>query len=345
MTLTPRIQIEAVIADDRPVIPEPEAVLPSGTSRIEIQYALMTLNPASASRFSYRLDGYDSDWVRAGTRREALYTNLPPRRYRFRVATLGGAGSSGEAIWDFSIEPRFYQTTSFAVVSFATLALLISATWRLRVLHLRKQFRIVLTERVRIAREIHDTLLQGLAGVGVQIDGTSRQLQVSPERTQERLENIRSMVSRYIRETRSSIWLLRSQSLEQQDLPNAISEAAETLVAGTPVQFRLEVTGRVKQLSNQVQYELLRIVNEAILNALKHSGATELRLALQYRTDSVIVRVRDNGRGFDVGALAVDNRASFGLTGMRERANEIGATLKLSSVAGRGTEVEVVVPV
>ena len=337
-----RLHIEGVIADDRQLRPASQTVLPAGTSRIEIQYTALTLESASTSRFLYRLDGYDVDWVHAGTQRAALYTNLPPGPYRFRV-TNSGMGSQGEAIWDFSIAPKIYQTRAFAVAVGGLLLLIVSGAWRLRLLHLRRQFQVVLTERVRIAREVHDTLLQGLFGVALQIDGISKQLESSPERTKERLENVREMVGRYIRETRSSIWLLRSESLQGRRLPDVIHEAAKTLTADTPVQLRFEVTGYVRQLAAELEQQLLRIVNEAIVNIVKHARATEVQLDLRYHADALNIRVSDNGCGFATERVAGDDPLGLGLIGIRERAEQIGATLTLSSAPGRGTEIELVV--
>ena len=187
-----------MIADDRQLKPESQTALPPGTSRIEIQYTILTLGSAASSRFLYRLDGYDRDWVRAGLRREAVYTNLPPGQYRFRVTSRGGGGPREEAAWDFAIQPMFYQTTSFAVIVTGLFVLLMSAAWRLKVRHVRSQFQIVFNERTRIARELHDTLLQGLFGVALQVDGISTQLETSPEGTKERLEGVRRLVTQVI---------------------------------------------------------------------------------------------------------------------------------------------------
>jgi signal transduction histidine kinase len=229
------------------------------------------------------------------------------------------------------------------VLSGAFLILLISAAWRLRLLHVRNQFKAVLAERARIAREIHDTVLQGLFGAALQVDGISQQLDSSPEGTKDRLETVSRSLSRYIRETRSSIWLLRSASLEERDLPAAIREAAETLTAGTPVHLEFHVTGDIRPLSNGLEEQVLRIVHEAIMNVVKHAQASAVHLTLRYERDSVCVRVSDNGCGFDTERVPTEN-VRWGLVGMSERARQVGARLKLSSALGRGTDVELVCP-
>ncbi len=339
----PDIRVETVIADDRQLTPRPNAVLPPGTSRIEIQYTVLTLGSAASSRFLYRLDGYDQDWVRAGLRREALYTNLPPGRYRFRVTSRGGGGPGTEAAWDFAIAPMFYQTRAFAVTMVGALLLLTSLAWRLRLVRVRNQFNAVLNERARIAREIHDTLLQGLFGVALQVDGISKQLDSSPEGTKERLATVRGLVSRYIRETRSSIWLLRSPSLEERDLPAAIRETAESLTAGTPVRLDFEVSGAARGLTSELEEQLLRIAHEAIMNVVKHAHATAVQVTLHYQPDAVRLSVSDNGRGFDPAQAGESNSMRWGLVGMRERAASVGATLSVSSTGGAGTRVELTV--
>jgi signal transduction histidine kinase/ligand-binding sensor domain-containing protein len=337
--------IEGVIADDEEMRPVAYTELPAGTSRIEIQYTALSLTSALKARFMYRLDGYDRDWVRAGQRREAVYTNLPPGRYRFRVAPTGSVGAARpEAVWDFAIEPHFYQTTAFAAASAGVIILLISAAWRLRLVRIRNQFKMVLMERARIAREIHDTLLQGLFGVALQVDGISRQLDSPPDVTRARLEGLRHLVSGYIRETRSSIWLLRSPSLEQQDLPAAIREAAETLTAGAPVQLDFHVVGNARRLAAEVEEPLLRIAHEAVMNVVKHAQATRITITLNYGADTVSLRVTDDGQGFDTEHSAAPATSRWGLAGMTERAAQMGARLTLSSARGRGTDVQLVVP-
>lgn len=341
--LRPGIRIEAVVADDRPLTLAPQTRVPPGTSRIEIQYTRLTLSSGASSRFLYRLDGYDRDWVRAGLRREAVYTNLPPGHYRFRVASRG-VGPREETTWDFSIQPRFYQTTSFTVVVTGLVVLLLAAAWRLRLMHVRNQFQLVLSERTRIARELHDTLLQGLFGVALQVDSISTQLETSPEGTKDRLERVRQLVTRYIRETRSSIWLLRSDSLEQRHLPTTLREAAEALTAGTPVRLEFETRGPAKPLSNEVEDQIVRIVHEAVINVVRHAQATRVQVILGFQADSLRVLVSDNGCGLDVDWRAPHARGGWGLVGMRERAAQIGATLSVSSVPGKGTDIELVVP-
>jgi signal transduction histidine kinase/ligand-binding sensor domain-containing protein len=339
----PGIRIETAIADDRQVAPAAGATLPAGTSRIEIQYTVLTLSSGASSRFLYRLDGYDQDWVRAGLRREAVYTNLPPGQYTFRVTSRGGGGPREEASWNFAIAPMFYQTRAFAVAMTGALLLLMSVAWRLRLAHVRNQFKAVLIERARIAREIHDTLLQGLFGVALQVDGISKQLESSPEGTKERLAAVRGLVSRYIRETRSSIWLLRSPSLEERDLPSAIQEAAEAVTAGTPVRFNFEVSGAPRPLPNELEEQVLRIAHEAIVNVVKHAQATTVHVTLQYDADALHLRVSDNGRGFDTVVAEERNSMRWGLVGMRERAAQVGAALSVSSTPGTGTRVELAV--
>jgi signal transduction histidine kinase len=341
--LTP-IRIETIVVDDRTQRIEEQAILPPGTSRIEFQYTGLTLAAASRNRFLYKLDGYDPDWVQAGQRREAVYTNLPPGRYRFRVTTRDSGGPREEAAWDFTIRSQFYQTPAFAAISGAIVVLVITAAWRLRLLRLRKQFKMVLSERARIAREIHDTLLQGLFGVGLQIDAIGMQVQSSPEAKQ-RLDGVRELINKYVRETRSSIWLLRSSSLENKDFPAAIQEAAEALTTGTPVQLDFRMSGRAKPLSTERQEQLLRITHEAIMNVVTHARATMVQVELCFEAESVRIRVSDNGCGFDTERPISGKWGKWGLVGMKERAEQAGAVLKVYSVQGKGTTVESIVPI
>ena len=178
----PKIAIDAIEVNDRPVADWSRA-LSSGATKLEISYTFPELTYPLKSRFRYRLDGFDSDWVDAGNRRQALYTNLPPGHYAFHVSASGDEGrwSEAEALWAFSIAPRFYQTWWFLGVLGVMLAAMLWGAWQLRLRQLRRQFSLVLGERVRLSRELHDTLLQSLVGVALEFDAISKSLDTSPD--------------------------------------------------------------------------------------------------------------------------------------------------------------------
>ena len=175
------VRIEAAVANERRLTPDPRTALPAGTRRLQISYTTVALTASNKIHFRYRLDGFDTDWVDAGTRRQAFYTNLSPRSYRFRVEadTENGTWLASTAVWDFAIEPAFYQTTWFYAASFGMVVLIVAGAWRIRLRRVRREFSLVLVERARLSREIHDTLLQSLVGVALQFDAIANALDSS----------------------------------------------------------------------------------------------------------------------------------------------------------------------
>lgn len=341
--LPPLVAIDEARANDVRV--EGNA-LPPGTSKLEIDYTAPELSSPLKTRFRYKLEGYDADWIDAGTRRVALYTNLPPRAYVFRLSVSqdDGRWTENEATWGFTLRPRFYQTVWFYSLVVAGVAGLTWGAWAYRIRRLRGQFALVLAERVRLSRELHDTLLQSLVGVALEFDAVSKSLETNPVSARERVIKIREHVEEYIREARRSIWSLRSPALETGDLVDALKDSATRAVSGHPVTFSFTQSGEPRRLSSNVQHQLLRIGQEALLNAARHSGGTAITMALRWEPASVVLTIADNGRGFDAARGTEGTTDHYGLTTMRERAQQAGGSLTLTSTPGRGTTVEAVVP-
>lgn len=342
----PPVHIEGIVADAHRLEPAPGLRLAPNTSTIEIAYSAVTFSSPKKVQYRYRLDGFDRQWRDVGTRREALYTNLAPGRYRFRVGATNnerGFGAEGAAI-DFVLLPTFYQTWWFYSASALILTLALWLSWRKRVRHMQREFALVLGERVRVSREIHDTLLQCLVGVALQLDALSEAVPQAGFMKQTLLRTRRE-VEEYIRETRQSIWNLRSRKLEQVDLAAALRQAGERATSGTPVQFTLTTTGRAHHVETDVEQQLLRIGEQAVLNSVRHANASEVHLKLQYDDDSVRLRVSDNGCGFDASAVDAGSREHYGLTGMKERTDQAGGQLRIETHPGGGTAVEIVIPV
>jgi signal transduction histidine kinase len=283
--------------------------------------------------------------VSAGTRRQAFYTNLPPRNYRFRVmASNDGVWNEAGSTWAFSIRPAFYQTVWFGAALVAMLMFAGWGAWRLRVRRVREQYDLVLAERARMGREIHDTLLQSLVGVALQFNEVGSQLDESARPVKREFERLRRQVERCIREARQSILDLRSPMEMTEDLGTAIRQAIEKQTRHTNVEFDLVVSGTSRVAAPRVRQQLLRIAQEAVTNATRHAEATQIRLELVYDENSVALRVTDNGRGFDPMKPVFTPDDHWGLANMKERADQIGAEFRLTSSPGRGTEIETVVP-
>jgi signal transduction histidine kinase len=343
--LPPPITIEGVNADQRQFDPIAHLSLPALTSNLRIDYAALSFAAPARVRFRYRLEGFDRDWIDAGGRRQAFYTNLPPRSYRFHVvAANDGVWNDSGAAWEFSIRPKFYQTNSFYAALIVALMLAAWAAWRVRVGQERRRFSFVLAERARIAREIHDTLLQSLVGVAVQFKTLAMELESSPSAASDHLTKLRRQIETYIREARRSIWDLRSPTLEGTDLGSALRHVAERMINGIPLRFDFHVTGTPRVCPPRIEEQLLKIGQEAISNVVRHANARALGVELAYGDSEVVLRIADDGRGFEPDGGA-GSQVHWGLTIMSERAQMIGARFDLASHPGRGTEIEVVVPV
>ena len=336
------VRLEAALADDRRIVPSSTASLAAGTNRLQISYTVISLTGSNPMRFRHRLDGLDAEWVEAGSGRTAFYTNLPPGTYRFNVeATAEDGAYTSAAAWDFTIEPAFHQTIWFTAVVASLLAFAAWGAWRLRLSLVRKQFSLALAERARLSREIHDTLLQSFVGVALQVDALADELTPSSG-IRRQLLRMRRQIEMHIHDARQSIWELRSARLEERDLFSALRQFGKQTVPATSARFTARVIGTPQPLSPKVQTQLLRIGREALGNAIRHSAATQISLELAFTADAVVLRVSDNGHGFDAGLH--DSAAHYGLTTMRERAAELGGELRLTTARGRGTTVEAVVP-
>ena len=279
----PVVQVEAVVANERRLAPSAGTAFDSGTRRLQIAYTAVTLTSPHRLRFRYRLEGFDADWVVAGSRRTAFYTNLPPGSYRFRVeAQLEDGGSdASSAVWDFSVKPAFYQTPWFAALGLVAGASAVWGAWRLRLRFVRRQFAAVLSERMRLSRELHDTLLQSLVGVALQVQAVAHEL--APDAPiRRRLTEIRRRVEAHIRETRQAIWDMRSPQLEARALGDALDESGREAVVGTDVRFSSQVTGAPRRCPADLETHLLRIGREAMANAARHAHASAIQVALDY---------------------------------------------------------------
>jgi signal transduction histidine kinase len=339
-------RIEGVIADGTALAANPATVLPPRTSSLQIDYSLVNLTTPFRTNFRYRLEGFDTAWIDAGTRRQAFYTNLPPRKYRFSLAAsnLEGAPLS-TATWDFSIAPTFYQTGWFYAASATAFVLALGGAWYLYLRRVRRDFALLLGERTRLSREIHDTLLQSLVGVALQFEAIASDVETASPVTRAQFVRMRKRVEEYIREARQSIWNLRSPRLEQRDLATALNEFGTQATSTTKVGFDLVVDGTPSRRPPRVEEQLLRIGQEAIMNAVRHARASLIKVELQYDDEAVVLRVTDDGTGFNVESQSGDGSGHYGLISMKERAGEAGGTIKVASSAGSGTRVTVAVPV
>ena len=343
-TSPPPIAIEQLFVDNQSIPLTQKVTLSPGIARLDFYYAALSFIAPENVRFKYKLEGFDHDWIDGGGRRVASYTNLRPGNYKFRVIAANNDGVWNEtgAALDFYLQPRFYQTYWFYLLCVLLLALTAWQLYRLRVRRMALQFRAVLAERNRIAREIHDNLAQDILGISVQLELVARLMPAAAETAKGHLDRARMLVRNSMTEARRYVWDLRSQELQKKDLPAALRDTTKRLAAESNVETVVEVAGLTRPLPVEVETNLLRIGQEAINNAVKHARANRIEVGLNFDTRNVRLSVRDNGRGFDPSEQIADGH--FGLLGMRERAEQIGGVLSIDSAPERGTQIAVEVP-
>ena len=345
--VAPQVALERVSVDDAPQTSIADLRIAPGHSHYEFDYAGLSFVAPQKVEYRYQLEGFDRDWVDAGTRRAAYYTNLPHGRYRFRVIARNNDGvwSAAEATAQLTIAPHIYQTVWFRLLVLLAVVGLGYAVWRRRLLHVEREFQAVLGERTRIAREIHDTLAQGFVAVSLHLELVGQLMRSSAEAAREQLEHAKALVRNSLDDARTSIWELRSQAAEREDLAVRILKMAEdvTARAGVKARVQMQVTGTNRPLDPVVERELERIAREAVVNAARHGDAENIVLRLEFEGSMFGMEIRDDGRGF-AGTPADGSSGHFGLTGMRERAAAIGATLAVESGASEGTRVRLMLP-
>jgi ligand-binding sensor domain-containing protein/signal transduction histidine kinase len=343
----PPTAIEQFRVDGEPVAAAPGLELAPGKTRFDFYYAGLSFVAPEKVRYKYRLEGFDKDWVDGGDRRVAYYTNLGPGDYRFEVIACNNDGvwSSTPAAVSFRLRPHFYRTAWFYALCAVGLCLLAWQLYALRLRQVRARFAAVLQERNRIARELHDNLAQEILGVSVQLEIVARLMNTSTEAARTHLDRARALVRSSIAEARRYVWDLRSQSLEERDLPTALAEMTRRLTAESGVQTQFQVGGTFRPLPPQVENNLLRIGQEAVNNAVRHAQARTIAVNLDFDARGVRLSVRDDGRGFDRQSQSNGSNGHFGLVSMRERAEEMGGSVQINSSPGEGSEVLVSVPI
>ncbi len=347
--LPPPVVIRSIIADGRAYDSNSaHATLPALTKSLQIDYTALSLSIPERVRFRYKLDGSDKDWQDAGTRRQAFYTNPKPGSYRFRVLACNNDGVWNEsgATLDISIAPAFYQTTWFqglywvsggAIVWLLYLFRLKQATTQI---HGRLEER--LSERTRIARELHDTLLQSFQGLMLRFQVVHELL--PPGKAKEQLEQTLARADQAIAEGRDAVHDLRSSTEVPDDLGQAVRALGDELASEESATFHLVVEGPARELHPIPRDEIYRITREALRNAFIHAGARQIEAEITYDPRRLRLRIRDDGRGIDPAILEAGRSGHYGLPGMRERATQIGAKLNIWSGVGTGTEIELSIP-
>jgi len=340
----PAVHVVEVDAGGAPVDLSRAVKLPPEARRLQFHYTAIHLSAPERVQYSYQLEGLDTDWVRAGSRRVINYNSLRHGNYRFTVKAEIPGGPSSQQSYAFVLLPYFYETAWFRLLAAAALAALGWAVYQGRLRQIRARFGLVLEERARLAREIHDTLAQGFVGISSQLDAVAMCLPDETSPARKYLDMARRMARHSLTEARRSVMDLRASMLEDQDLASALQLGTRLWTAGSPVDVTVDVTGSSSPLPEEMEQHLLRIAQEAVTNVLKHANAHRIGIKLHMEAPKLYLRIVDDGRGFEPADVFSSLGGHFGLIGMRERAERLGGELSLRSHPGEGTEVEVRVP-
>jgi signal transduction histidine kinase/ligand-binding sensor domain-containing protein len=352
--LPPPVHVEQITADRQVYAPAPELQLPRHVRDVAIDFTALSFVAPEKIRFRYILEGQDPEWKEVVNYRRAQYSNLPPGQYRFRVVASNNSGVWNEegASLQFAIAPAYYETQWFQAVCAAAIVGLFWTAHRLRVRHVVRQLRLTVEarvdERTRIARELHDTLLQSFQGLLLMFQTALQMLPHRPVEARQRLERALEQASAATTEARRAVQGLRASSVEPTDpavsLWSIVAELTREQGDSAPA-IRVVAQGTPRRLKPVVGDEVYRITGEALRNAVRHAAAQHITAEICYDERRFRVRVHDDGRGFDEQRVRRDPTAGhFGLHGMRERAEKIGGSLDVWSKPGFGTEIVVSIP-
>ena len=341
--------VEEVSADGTAFDVQKAISIPSSRRRVVIGYAGPSLSVPERVEFRYRLDGFDREWSPPVRERQAVFTNLSPGSYLFRVIASDSDGqwSGSEATIAFAIQPVFWQTESFRLAALLLCGVAGWGAYRLRMLQVARQLNVRfeerLAERTRIAQELHDTLLQGFVSASMQLHVAVDNLPPeSPAKSS--LSRVLELMGRVIEEGRNAVRGLRSSSGAAHDLEQAFSGIQHELGLPESSSYRVIVEGKRRALNPIIRDEVYRIGREALVNAFRHAAATAIEIEIEYGAHELRLFIRDDGRGVDPQVMQSGADGHWGITGMRERAERIGGTLKMRSRADAGTEIELRVP-
>lgn len=338
--------IEKVVADGIDVPDLRKISLAPDNTKVEIHYSVIQLRSQERLRFRYRLEGFDRGWTDASSRRVAYYTNLPAGKYHFRVAAfeMNNPQQISEASIEFEQRPHFYRTAWFLGICLLSIGTLVWAGYQFRMRQLHSRFQAVLDERGRLAREMHDTLIQGCAGVSALLEANSSLDQSQTRAKEDLLEYARSQLRTTINEAREAVWDLRHADGSATTISPILESMTQQVSHefGVPVEYR--ISGKPFDLDQSTAHELLMVVREALHNAIRHGQPGRVRVSIDFGKHDFSVRVEDDGCGFDPATVSASSNGHYGIVGMRERSNRMGGTLELRSESGKGTEITLHIP-
>jgi signal transduction histidine kinase len=314
--------------------------------KVQISYIGLSLSSPDRVRYRYQLEHEDAGWQEGGADRVVSYTNLAPGSYRFLVSARNSDGvwSQASAVSAFSIPPAFTQTWTFFAACLLAAIVLLWSVYALRMRHvtvrLQERMRDRTSERLRIARDLHDTLLQGVQGLVMRLHFTAAEM---PEQdtTRRTLMSALDRADEVLEESRNSLLQLRSEEDADLNFAETIRSLATQLLRNSDATFTFRVDGEPRPLQPLVHEEASFIFREALTNAIQHSGAENMQAVLTYAPEELRLQFRDDGAGLSPLTMKIRRRQGhWGMQGMRERAARIGGKIDITGAPGEGTAVE-----
>jgi ligand-binding sensor domain-containing protein/signal transduction histidine kinase len=339
------VVIDQIVADGRQFLASDRISLGPDNAKLEVHFGVVLLQSQERVRFRYMLEGFDKSWSDASLARVAYYTNLPPGKYQFRVAAF--AMNNPEQVAQAALEivqtPHFYRTSWFLSSCLLLSAGLVWGAYQFRLGQLRARFQAVLDERNRLAREMHDTLIQGCVSVSALLEAYVSIGHTEPDTKTDLLDCARTHLRSAIDEAREAVWDLRQNSAVT-DITPLLEAMAERVSHEFGVPIVCRVSGKPFALDQSTVHEVLMVAREALYNSVRHGHPRKVELGICFEGGTCSVEVRDDGTGFDPAMLTSSAGGHYGLIGMKERVERIGGKFVLRSGAGEGTELTIQVP-
>lgn len=340
------LRIDTITVDGRIVAPANSLKLSAQQSRLEIGYEPVMLSSQSDLQFRFRMAGFDNDWTRTDTaHRSATYTNLPAGAYTFIVEAweMDHPEHVVRATMTLAKEPHFYQTPWFIVLCALSIALISVIAYQIRMKQIRGRFSAVLAERSRLAREMHDTLIQGCAGVSAMLEAVQSCDSDDDESRSHFVEFANTQIRALMDEARMAVWDLRRGDNVQSNLEDCIDQMAARLSSEYSVNIKFSKSGASFPIEQQQTHELLMVVREALFNAILHGHPNSIHVQLEFSSQALDLLIQDDGRGFEPAAEFPAN-GHYGLQGMMERVQRLGGNLAIDGKPHRGTSVSATIP-
>jgi signal transduction histidine kinase len=340
-----RLNIDAVTIDGRPAPLTGPLNLDAGSQRVEIAYQPVSLGSQEELRFRYSLDGYDRNWTYANAlQRLATYTNLPAGHYTFVVEAWETDQPGHIARTSISLikKPYFYRTPWFIALCALAMALVVISAYQVRMKQIHGRFKAVLAERTRLAREMHDTLIQGCVSISALLEAASSREVDDNESRLHLIDYAATQIRSTVDEARQAVWNLRGEGQTFIDLETAFKRMTERIGREYDVKMVYHLTGEPFEINLPATHELMMVAREAVFNAILHGHAKEVDAEIRYTDESISLTIKDNGRGFDAAEAFSDGH--FGLRGMRERIHRFEGEFEIESTPQQGTHVRIKIP-